>query len=415
MVHWGTGWLVTVPMVLAACGGGGGSGASSDESSSGGADASSEGSSTKGSNVAPMVVNGGPPGTGSFNTAFISVTICAPGTDDCQTIDYVNVDTGSSGVRVMSSVLSSSLSLPQVMAATGDPLVECAQFDDGFTWGSVRLADVKVAGEVAANVPVQIIGDPAFGSVPSTCSSSGPSEDTVDAFGANGLIGINQIVPDCGEPCADPTNVLTGAYYSCSSSACTAVAAPIADQVANPIASFSSDNNGVVLQFPTVGASGAATVPGSLVFGIGTQANNGLGSATVQTVDGDGNFTTVFAGSTFATSFLDSGTSLLSFNDSAIAQCASSELPGFYCPPSPLSFSAQNRGLNGATVDVSFRVVSAQTLFTNVSNTAFDDVAGPGVDSTSFDWGFPFFVGRSVYLALDGATTPGGDGPYYAY
>jgi len=30
-------------------------------------------------------------------------------------------------------------------------------------------------------------------------------------------------------------------------------------------------------------------------------------------------------------------------------------------------------------------------------------------------FGLPFFYGRTVYTALDGATTPGGTGPYFAY
>src|SRR5580704_6704520 len=82
------------------------------------------GASTTANNVAPLVVNGGPPGTGLADVPFVSVTICVPGTKNCQTIDYLNVDTGSSGLRVISSVLS-GLALPQQTATTGDPLVEC--------------------------------------------------------------------------------------------------------------------------------------------------------------------------------------------------------------------------------------------------------------------------------------------------
>jgi hypothetical protein len=76
---------------------------------------------------------------------------------------------------------------------------------------------------------------------------------------------------------------------------------------------------------------------------------------------------------------------------------------------------AENKGQNGVTSTVSFSVANTDTLFGNASYTVFDDLAGPGVDNTSFDWGFPFFLGRSVYVAVDGATTPGGKGPYFAY
>lgn len=417
-------WLVAVPVIAVACGGSSKTSAtaSSDggpESSAGEGGPQEEGgddSSAETSNSTSVVVNSGPPSVGgSVDVPFISVKICVPGTDTCQTIDYVSVDTGSSGLRIVSSILSNNLTLPQAMATTGDPLVECMQFDDGYTWGSVRYADVKIAGEVATKIPIQIIGDPAYGTVPSDCSSSGPGEDTVADFGSYGLIGINQIVPDCGAACADTTNVQTGAYYSCASaSTCTAVAVANADQVPNPIADFTTDNNGSVLQFPTVAASGAPSLSGTLTFGIGTQSNNGLGSAAVQTTDQYGNFTTVFNGATLDESFIDSGTNLYSFDDSSIAQCPS-DLSGFYCPTSTVSLSATNKGLNGTTANVSFSVENAETLFGNGTNAAFDDLAGTGVGGPSFDWGFPFFIGRTVYVALDGATTPGGKGPYFAY
>jgi hypothetical protein len=64
---------------------------------------------------------------------------------------------------------------------------------------------------------------------------------------------------------------------------------------------------------------------------------------------------------------------------------------------------------------VSFTVANTDTLFAHASYTAFDDLAGPGGGKVTFDWGLPFFIGRSVFVALDGAATPGGKGPYFAY
>jgi hypothetical protein len=361
-----------------------------------------------------MIVNAGPPGTSSVDVPFVSVTICAPGTSDCQTVDYVSVDTGSSGLRIISSVLSKSLALPQAKARTGDSLAECYQFDDGYVWGSVRLADVKIAGEVAPNIPLHLIGDPAFPSVPGDCSSGGPSENSVASFGSRGLLGINQIVADCGSYCSDRNNVGTGAYYSCGGGGCAAVAVADANQVPNPIAFFDRDKNGAVLELPTLAAAGAPRLSGALIFGIGTAPNNGLGGAQVLTVDGNGNFTTVYKGRTLNQSYLDSGTNSLSFNDASIPQCASKSLSGYYCPTSTLSLTAENKGRNGVVTTVAFSVESTATLFGNNSNYVFDDLATPG-DNTSFDWGLPFFIGRSVYVALEGAATPGGNGPYFAY
>src|ERR1700722_4980380 len=165
-------------------------------------------------NVVPMVVNDGPPGTSSVDVPFVSITLCVPGTTTCKTIDYVSVDTGSSGLRILASALPSGFALPQQKATTGNSLAECFTFADGYTWGSVRVADVKIGGEVASKGPLQLIGDPAFASVPSACSSTGPSENTLATFGSNGLIGINQIVADCGDYCSDASDVQPGGYYS---------------------------------------------------------------------------------------------------------------------------------------------------------------------------------------------------------
>src|SRR3954471_11705643 len=81
---------------------------------------------TPAQNVQPIVVNAGP-ANNYANGLFTSVTVCVPGTSSCQTIDGVLVDTGSSGLRLLSSVLT--LSLPQ-QTSNGNPVVECNQFVD---------------------------------------------------------------------------------------------------------------------------------------------------------------------------------------------------------------------------------------------------------------------------------------------
>jgi hypothetical protein len=358
-----------------------------------------------------VVVDNGPSGAGgSANVPFVDVTLCSPGTSHCQTIDHVSVDTGSSGLRVLASVLT-GVTLPAVNASNSNPLAECFSFIDGYVWGSVLHADVKVGGEVAQNIPIQLIGDSAIANVPSDCASTGSSEDTLMTFGSNGLIGLNQIIPDCGSYCAG--NGTMAGYYSCTGGTCSNVAVPIANQISNPAAFFAQDDNGAILQFGTVPATGAPTLAGQLVFGIGTQANNALGSARVLTVDKqNGFFTTTFNGATFPTSFTDSGTNALAFNDSSIPGCTMNQ--GFDCPMSASNLMATNTGRNDASTTVPFTVESADTLFAT-SNTAFDDLATPGVDDMTFDWGFPFFIGRSVFMAWDGKSTPGGTGPYVAY
>jgi hypothetical protein len=371
---------------------------------------SSSSSSSSGSNVQAVAVNGG--STGNYaNGVFTNVTICVPATSNCQTVNDVLVDTGSFGLRVLASALT--LSLPQQNDASGNPVVECAQFVLSTTWGPVKSADVKLAREVASSIPIQVIGDPAFSAVPSGCSSHGPPQETLTALGANGILGIGSFIEDCGGACAVSGAGNPGFYYACASSSCQVMAQTSVKQVQNPVAAFSSDNNGTLLQLPAVSAS-ASSVSGSLIFGIGTQSNNALGSAQVFTVNSAGNLTTTFHSNSYP-GFLDSGSNayfFLSSASSGIPAC-SSQASGFYCPSSPMNLSATNRGSNGTSNTVNFTIDNAVTLFANSSDNVFPTLGGP--NAGTFDWGLPFFFGRNVFTAIESRNTPGGTGPYWAY
>jgi hypothetical protein len=380
---------------------------------------------TSGQNVAPIVVNSGP-ANNYANGAFTSVTLCVPGTSTCQTIDGVLVDTGSSGLRIVSSVLT--IALPQQKAPSGSPVAECLQFLGSYTWGPVQTADVQIGGEKAASTPIQVLSDTEF-TVPSVCSNGFPSANTVASLGANGILGVGPSAQDCGISCQQVQTAGFNPYYECSSAtSCQAVGESLAQQVINPVALFPTDNNGVIIELPAVSGS-AATLSGSLVFGIGTQSNNALGSATVYTVDSSLSFTTSYKGTPYSGSFIDSGSNGYFFLDSsivpALTDCPqSSNAPGFYCPSSSQSFSATNLGVNRASGTVNFSIANAETLFNNATDTVYSQLGGPSIippasGGTSippyFDWGLPFFYGRNVYTAIEGAGTPGGNGPYWAY
>lgn len=182
---------------------------------------------SSGSNVATISVNGGP--TGNFaNGGFVSLTVCVPGSSNCQTISDVLVDTGSTGLRILSSALT--ISLPQQSGASGAPIAECLPFLGGFTWGPVQSADIKIAGESASAVPIQVIGSAAF-AVPSGCSNMGlQSMDTLQTLGANGLLGVGMFAQDCGGACAQ-TASNPGLYYACPSSGCQVTAEALSAQV----------------------------------------------------------------------------------------------------------------------------------------------------------------------------------------
>ena len=358
-----------------------------------------------------IAVNSGPAGNYA-NGAFTSVTVCAPGSSSCQTIDGVLVDTGSSGLRILSSALT--LSLTQQKASDGNPVVECLPFVSGFTWGPVQTADIQISGEKASSVPIQVLSDSDF-PVPSACSSQGGYMDTLSALGANGILGVSTFAQDCGGACAASGSTNPGLYYQCPASGCTVIAESLSAQVPNPVSLFAMDNNGVIIELPAVSAP-QPSVSGSLVFGIGTQSNNALNGATVYTTDASGNFITTFNKQSYNQSFLDSGSNGFFFLTNSITGIpVCSDATFFYCPSSTQNLSATNQGSTGASGTVNFSVANADSLFNNNPTAfVFGNLAGPN-SLSGFDWGLPFFYGRNVFTAIEGKSTPGGTGPYWAY
>ncbi len=390
-----------------ACGSGNPSNANNNSGPGGGGAAAPAG---PGSNVLAISVNAGPLGNYA-NGVFASVTLCVPGTSNCQTIDSMLVDTGSSGIRVLSSALS--LTLPTENASSGKPMAECAQFVDSFSWGPVQIADVNLSSEHASSVPIQVIGESQF-PVAAGCKATGlKANDTLQTLGANGILGVGLFLQDCGPACAQ-TSGNPNFYYSCPTAAtCAATQAAANLQLQNPVALFSGDNNGVIVELPAISGGGSPPVAGSLVFGIGTQSNNGL-SGTVYTLNAQGGLTTTFNGKSYPGSFIDSGSNALFFLDAAtsgIPVCKDNS--SFYCPASTMNLSAMNQGGNGASTTVNFSVANADSILSAAGAAAFNDLAGPSPGN--FDWGLPFFFGRTVFTAIEGRSTPQGTGPYWAY
>lgn len=374
----------------------------------GGSSSSKNTIASSGPNVLQITVSPGP--TGNYiNGGFASVTLCVPGTSNCQTIPDVLVDTGSFGLRIVSSALT--ISLPQENASDGNPVAECVPFANSITWGPVRTADVQLASETASAVPIQVLSDTDF-ALPAACRNRGlPTVDTVTALGANGLLGVGEFVPDCGTACTLTGGSNPGLYYECPSSGCVITSEALSAQVQNPVGLFATDNNGVIVELPAVNGS-APTITGSLVFGIGTQSNNGLGSATVYAMDPNADIETQFATQTYP-SFLDSGSNGIFFLDSTttgIPDCPSGD--GFYCPSATQNLHATNLGSNGSSGQISFSIADADSVV-NGADSAYSQIGGP--NRGAFDWGLPFFYGRNVFVAIDGESTPQGTGPYWAY
>ncbi len=388
--------------LLTSCGSGSSTTSSSTTSSS------SSSSSTPVNNIQPVNVSLGPTGN-DVNELLTNVTVCVPGTTNCQTIANVLVDTGSTGLRLFSSAVS--IALPTVKDASGRPLGNCGQFASlTYAWGPVATAEVQLAGEIAASVPIQLIDAPNFAAVPTSCQTGGTAV-TLDLLGANGILGVGLFQQDCGTACTVSTG--PAVYFGCPSSGCVGETVALNQQLQNPIGLFPQDNNGLVLTLPAVDPAGDTNVSGSLTFGIGTQSNNALSAVQIYTTDDNGNFSVTFNGLTYSESFLDTGSNGLFFlNAGTLGIPVCSNANSFYCPAATEAYSAITTGTNGVATTVALTIANADTLF-NTGNTAFNDLGGPNVGG--FDLGLPFFFGRNVYLAIQGATTSGGTGPFWAY
>ena len=423
--------LALVATLITACGGGGGGGetASVPVDVPGTPALNNLPPAPAVKNELPVYVDAGPANTGyNVNRLYTDVTVCFPGKSSpgsatqCQTIDHVLVDTGSTGLRLLSSVMAPALNLNRQTGAGGLPLLNCAQFvDDTSAWGPVVTADVVLGGKTAMGIPIQVMGDPVFNSLtlasPSPCN--GEVMTTAKELGANGILGVGLLKEDCGVRCGNVVN--NGIYYTCTDASCTApvgAKADLAQQIKNPVPRFATDNNGVLISLPVVAPPGAPRVNGTLTFGIGSPP---LAAVTVLSTNASGRISTLMAASNspsnFTNSFIDSGSNGLFF-DSTIADCGAGG-EGFYCPALPITLSATLVGANGAMRAVSFAVDKATDLFAGGDKHVLPTLAGDIGDilghPSTFDWGLPFFYGRSVYFGIEGMASSLGTGPFYAF
>jgi hypothetical protein len=395
-------------------------------------------------NTTPVTLDAGPAALGvgtngyaAFNEPYVTITICAPGsTTNCQTIDHIILDTGSVGLRLIQPVLNASLlaALPTESDTSGNAVGECYQYVNSYAFGSVRTADFSIAGEKVSAMPLQMIADTGqFASVPATCSAGGGSAiATVQDFGANGIIGVGTTTTDCGSFCTVSGGSSGAIYYDCPTSGCSTVITREANatapfqQLPNPVAAFASDNNGTIITLPAVAQRGVPTLTGSVTFGIGTQSNNTLAASVVLPVTtstsrlGAGLLTATYNGKALTQSFLDTGSNEYFFIDTALAPCTATDLIAFYCPTAPVTLSPTLTGTNGATASGAFTLYSPL----NVANTS-NAAPGLGINPTlvtpplpfanSFDFGIPFFFGKTVYTSIEGRTAGSTQGPYVAF
>jgi hypothetical protein len=370
------------------------------------------------SNVMTITVNGAlcDPNTsaGYPNKPCVQVTLCDPNTLACQTINDVLLDTGSYGFRVFKSVLT--LPLQQVASGTGS-LAECVQFADfSSLWGPVMLANIKLGNEPQVQVPIQVV-DASFAAIPSssrcapftdTSGITHTTDQTPSDAGFAGILGVGPRGPD------------GGLYYSCTGASCSP--ASTANQVTNPVSLLPQDNNGVIVHLPVVLPGGTNTATGSLILGINTatHTNNVLStsSATILPTDNSGDLDT---NNGLQNGFLDTGSNGIFFAGS-LTLCSSNPndpLSSWFCPASLTTLSATNAGISGTnSTTFNYQIGNFLSLTSVASDKVFVELGGPS--NFGFDWGLPFFYGRSVFVGMTGksanlSTLPNVNGPFVAY
>jgi hypothetical protein len=405
-----------------------------------------------GPNTTEVIVDSGPASfsLGTANVPFVTVTVCTPNATTCVTIDHVFLDTGSYGLRVLKSSVG-KLSLPAITLPAAQQFntpagaaVECYPFVLGGVWGPLARADVHIAGETAAAIPVQVIDDTATATLapPADCiaAAGGTLFSSAASLQANGILGIGMIPYDCGVTCLSPLNYagFHVQYYVCPDSItanCQPAGIPIEQQTQNPVAHFvpddqnpQPDNNGTILSLPVLPSLGAGVAKGRLVFGIGSRANNQI-APSVKMLMVDSNpaspgylyFTTTMGSASFPESYIDSGSNAYFFNDSGIAQsCKSSPgsttAGGWYCPAgtAPVIRNATLTDALGNVAPADFSIINADLLFSG-SSAAFSNLGGAiNQAPRTFVWGLSFFFGRNVYTSIWGqALSP--NGPWNAF
>ncbi len=404
-----------------------------------------------GINTTEVIVDAGPASfsLGAANIPYVTVTVCSLNAANCVTIDHVFLDTGSYGLRVLKSSVA-SLSLPPVLLAADQQLntpagsvVECYPFVLGGVWGPLAQADVRIAGEMARAIPIQVIDDTAGASLaaPADCiaAAGGSLFSSAASLQANGILGIGMMPFDCGLTCASGSYAgFHVQYYVCPDSItahCQAAAIPTQQQVQNPVAHFlpddnnpQPDNNGTIISLPALPTLGAGVAKGRLVFGIGSRSNNqispGVKMLSVNTNPSSANylyFTTTLGQSVFSDSYIDSGSNAYFFNDASISQSCKSSAgsttqAGWYCPAGGASVlrSASLADSLGNIIPVDFSIANADLLFSG-SSTAFGNLGGSISQAPqTFVWGLSFFFGRSVYTSIWGQALSV-NGPWNAF
>jgi len=338
----------------------------------------------------------------SRNAPYITVTVCQPNTTVCQTLDSILLDTGSVGLKIDQSQLS--ISLPAInQTGSSLPLSVCNLYGSGYAYATANYADVYIAGEKAANIPIQVIDDSSTQSgVPSSCSSQGQFASLANA-GGRGIIGVNPIVN-----LSNSVNYI----YTCSDGSCTPTTSgvPVPYLNVNPVGYFVQDNNGEIISIPNVPGNSSTNITGTITFGLDTENNNSV-PGSVSSVLGDptdfiGRFIAISQGVSYK-SMYDSGTNHWYFYDSSIPVCPST----VYCLPNPVTWQSTVSSYNGSgsPITINASIATPTQAYALMPFWGVQSSQGTGI------YGLPFYYGKTVYLGFINSQTTMGSGPTWGF
>jgi hypothetical protein len=374
-------------LLLSSCGGGGGGGGSGSASTP-----FTDDSNAYLDNVIPVNVTLGLSDEGVFfpNQSFVSVVVCEVNTSNCVTIDKVLVDTGSFGLRLFDSAISSLRLNSSIYQGNG--VYQCAVFASGYTSGRVALVDLKLGALKATDLPIQII-DSQPKTVPRNCTQSGVKALTrPNQLGSNGVLGVGPLAYD-GEP-------LKVYYYFLSGGQAVNISSlPNQWRLPQPVSKMNRHNNGLILTYPLADSMGALGLTGQMIFGLNTASNNSTSGATFFTTSNAGRIKVAFDGQSYD-GMIDSGANHNVFTKRSFPTCGASD---FFCPPTPQSVNVSVSSYSG----IPSKLVSIQVAdYTTYGGSAVQPgLAGYAADNYEFILGLPFMYGRQTYIAIQGQTT----------
>ncbi len=183
----------------------------------------------------------------------------------------------------------------------------------------------------------------------------------------------------------------------------------------NPVSRLPVHDNGIVVDLPSPPGGGSEEVVGMLTFGVGTADNNRLEASGIVRLDAHGRFTTVFDGRSFPASTIDSGTETYVLDDDRLPRCEG--MAWAYCAEPERQFGADMLGQGGTRANMRLTIGDYKARRDRRFGASDDVAEAAQPQSAAFTWGAPFFLGRRVFLALEGESVPGASGvfgPFYA-